>query len=221
MKCATIIFAVVVASASASVVKLASFDGADATTFDWKEMNDPVMGGQSTGTFVVDKENRFGVFNGTCAIVPALKAPGFCKATSEMATFQNVSTFLEAGSFQLRARSSTPGFMGFRVAFSAKNIPRTSTYGGGSFKTGFNMTGTDWQVVTIPWTEFSYDWSGFTGRCDTLDPTGQQHHCCTQDESKYCPTVDYLGHITGLELWAEGAEGDFHLDIDWIGAGDA
>ena len=101
--------------------------------------------------------------------------------------------------------------------------PRTSMYGGGSFKSGFNLTDTtDFQVVQIPFTDFSYDWSGFTGRCDTKDPNGKQHHCCATSgaDTKYCPTSQFLSTLTDVEVWAEGAEGDFHLEIAYIGADD-
>jgi hypothetical protein len=58
----------------AALTKIASFDGATGTTFQWRDLNDPVMGGRSTSTFHVDQS--VGIFNGTCAIVPSLKAPG-------------------------------------------------------------------------------------------------------------------------------------------------
>merc|ERR1719222_906037 len=85
----------------------------------------------------------------------------------------------------MRVRSTTPNYQGFKVAFAAPGIPRTSIYGGSSYKAGFNLTGSDWQLVEIPFTQFSYDWSGYTGRCDTKDPAfigskGQQHFCCSK-----------------------------------------
>ena len=106
--------------------------------------------------------------------------------------------------------------------FWSTSRPTTSS-GGGSFKAGFNLTtqanADDFQIVKVPFSEFSYDWSPFTGRCDTKDPTGQQHHCCSaKDNHKYCPTAEYLSTITDVEIWAEGAEGDFHIEIDYIGA---
>eukprot|EP00438_Fugacium_kawagutii_P034904 Skav224150 [mRNA] locus=scaffold462:423304:424223:- [translate_table: standard] len=58
-------------------ILLASFDGQ--ATHSWKQMNDPVMGGKSTGSFAV--ANDVGVFDGEVVDVPFLKAPGFIKAS--------------------------------------------------------------------------------------------------------------------------------------------
>merc|ERR1719298_14643 len=62
-------------------VTLVTFDNAKGTTYNWRAMNDPVMGGKSHSTFGVDGSE--GHFKGTCAIVPFLKAPGFCKAGTQ------------------------------------------------------------------------------------------------------------------------------------------
>ena len=179
------------------------------------------MGGKSTSTFTIS--NGTGIFNGTCAIVPSLKAPGFTKITTQSGwfhknKFRDASSCLN-GTLDLLVRG-TASYKGFRAGFAAKDVPRTSMYGGGSFKAGFELKDTaDWQVVQVPFNTFSYDWSGFTGRCDTKDPNGQQHHCCgTGEAAKYCPTEAFLATLTDIEVWAEGAEGDFHLEIKWIGA---
>merc|ERR1711912_96360 len=107
-------------------------------------------------------------------------------------------------------------------------IPKTSIYGGASYKADFNLTGSDWQTVEVPLTRFSYDRSGYTGRCDTKDPAGflhkgQQHYCCDKSglqpsKPEVCVDSKYLKQIDSLGVWAEGVAGDFNLESDWIGA---
>ena len=209
-----------IAPVAGTLTKLATFDNARATTYKWTDTNDPVMGGRSVSTFAVDSNNKVGVFNGTCAIVPSLKAPGFCKVNSNTGAFADVSTHLN-GHLELRVRSSTPKFSGFRVAFGAKDVPRSSIFTSGTFKAPFTLQDTtEFQIVKVPFNTFSWDWSSFTGSCNTKDPTGKQHYCCS-DDAKYCPTAAFLSTISSLEIWAEGAEGDFHLELDYIGADDS
>ena len=211
------------AAAAVPDTLLATFDGAKGTSYRWSDMNDPVMGGASTSSFREDKTHKTGIFNGTCAIVKFLNAPGFAKITTAnwFAKFKDISAHI-GGGMQLRVRSTTPTYTGYRLGFAAKGVPRTSPYGGGSFKGNFALKNTtDWQVASVPFNAFSYDWSGYTGRCDTKDPGGQQHHCCTPTSPKYCPTAEYLATVTDLEIWAEGVAGDFHLEVEWIGASSA
>lgn len=214
--------------ASADTTTLVTFDGVDdSTNYVWQDMNDPVMGGASTSTFTI--EDGAGVFNGTCAIVESLAAPGFCKAYTYRplghdASFADASAHIEGG-ILLKLRTTTTSYTGFKVAFSATGIPVVpgdhTSYG--TFKANFMVADTsDVQSVYVPFDSFSYDWSPYTGNCDTLDPTGVQHHCCSADDDYYyCPTADYLSAITGFELWAEGVEGDFHVEVLEIAASDA
>jgi hypothetical protein len=220
IKCA----AFLITSALAAEIRLATFDGAPQTTATWKDLNDPVMGGASTSTFSLDKIGYTGIFNGTCAIVKFLKAPGFAKIVGS-AKFQDITGY---DNIALRVRSSTPGYQGFKVAFAAPGIPKTSIHGDSSYKAGFNLTGGDWQLVEIPLTQFSYDWSDYTGRCDTKDPAsvfspGKQHFCCSKSglqpsKPDVCVDTKLLSSISSVQIWAEGVEGDFNLEIQWIGA---
>jgi len=214
-------------AAASAPVTLATFDNAPGTTFKWQDMNDPVMGGKSKSAFTVD--DSIGHFSGTCAIVPSLQAPGFCKVATDSGSyrhptyphFNDASQFIN-GALYLEVETTSPNFMGFKVAFGAKNAinPRSHRqYGSAAFKAGFNVTGTSRTVVKVPFASFSIDWSGFTGRCDTKDPDGTQHVCCSSEHPEVCPTAQHLSQIESLEMWAEGAVGDFDLRVISIGAG--
>merc|ERR1711871_1019597 len=77
------------------------------------------------------------------------KAPGFAKVstTGWNNKFPDISSY-SSGFMQLRVRSTTSNFGGFRLAFAAKGVPHTSIFGGGSFKAGFNLTSkVDFQLV--------------------------------------------------------------------------
>jgi len=120
---------------------------------------------------------------------------------------------------------------------------------------------------------FSYDWSGFTGACNTKDPArglDQQHYCCpasglTPSKPDVCASAKYvfivvlivalsvtaltpsfhtcskllnasismsylltsmllflfvcfryLKEVTDVELWAEGVNGTFHIEVSSI-----
>ena len=128
---------------------------------EWQELNDPVMGGQSVATFGI--AGGVGVFNGTCAIVPSLSAPGFCSAQTKQKLFgdswPDASAAL-AGGLVLVARSTTPWFAGFKVAFGAKDVPSASRYTPqGTFKAPFNVTGVagddGFEEIYVPFSSFA------------------------------------------------------------------
>lgn len=205
------------ASSGPAPVSLVKFD--DSRT--WRHMDDPVMGGRSKSTFA--QHGGVGVFDGTCAIVPSLSAPGFCKIYTSSGSYPDASAFVN-GSLQLRVRSETPSFKGFRVAVDAAGLkcpgiafsPFTT-----SWKAPFAVpAGSSFSTVTVPFSSFSCDWSAYTGACDTKDPGlfGKQHHCCSDKHPEKCPSTAALSAITGVEVWAEGAEGKFHLELQEISA---
>lgn len=207
---------------AAAETKLATFDGAKETELKWVKTLDPVMGGGSTGDFSITSDGT-AKFSGTVNIVSFLKAPGFAKIEgSAGAALRDVTG---TDSLLLKLRSSTPSYQGFKVAFGAPGVPSNSPFQRqGAYKSEFNLTDTkDWQVVTVPLSHFSYDTSDYTGRCDTKDPTGKQHYCCDKSgfqpsNSEVCVDSKYLSQIDDLQVWAEGVEGDFDLEIEWIGA---
>jgi len=203
------------ACASAEDITLAAFDGAQGTTFTFKELNDPVMGGKSTGTWNVDTQGKFGIFDGQVVDVPSLKAPGFIKAAAD-GKFPDVSTAV-SGDLVLSVRSSTPDFKGFRVSFvSGALSPAYACSGGGSiplsrgcFKAKFSVpSGSDFQTIRIPFDSFSDKWS---------PATGEQTVTCAKDKD-VCPTAKKLQSIQRLEIWAEGALGKVHLEVKSIAA---
>merc|ERR1711879_1041377 len=88
-------------------------DGAKETSFNFKELNDPVMGGKSSGTWALG--DGFGILDGEVVDVPSLSAPGFIKAAAD-GKFPDISAFID-GSLVLSVRTTTPEFAGYRVTF--------------------------------------------------------------------------------------------------------
>merc|ERR1712025_1387788 len=94
-----------------------------------KELNDPVMGGKSTGTWSLG--TGFGILDGEVVNVPSLKAPGFIKAAAD-GSFPDVSAFID-GSLVLKVRTTTPEYAGYRVTFvSGAHSPSFACAAGGS-----------------------------------------------------------------------------------------
>jgi len=197
---------------ASSAVKLITFDGDATTTHEFKELNDPVMGGKSSGTWTVDASG-FGVFDGEVVDVPSLSAPGFIKAAAD-GTYPDASAEIN-GDVVLTVRSSTPDYAGFRMTFvSGTASPSYSCSGGGSlpfsrgcFKAKFSVpAGDDFKEVRIPLASFSDKWS---------PATGEQTTTCA-DDSDVCPSASKLSKIERVEIWAEGALGKVHLEIKEI-----
>ena len=204
------------AQVPAGVTPLATFDGHKATTWDWTVTNDPVMGGVSHSTFTVNASDATLYWNGETKIVPKLKAPGFCNLETTNSVVSHPKTDATGTThIVLRVRTSTPSYAGYKFSFAANTlVPQFK-----SFKANFNITVANrWTTVAIPYTEFSNDWSPYTGNCDTKDPTGKQHHCCTPEHPEVCVKPDDLKSIEALGVWTEGVAGTFGLDLQWIGA---
>lgn len=205
----------VTAKSDKGYVMISTFDGGEQTTQKWHEVNDPVMGGVSSATFVVDENAKYAVFNGTARIVPSLQAPGFCNAETE--TLQHFPDASGYDNVFIVARSSSPEYAGFKLSIAAKTLlPQFK-----SFKANFNITSAsnDWEVVNIPLSQFSNDWSPYTGDCDTKDPTGKQHYCCDAEHPQSCADSKTFKSIEQIGIWSEGHAGDFHLEIQAVGVG--
>ena len=63
--------------------------------------------------------------------------------------------------------------------------------------------GDDFVEVSIPFNKFSDKWSS---------ATGEQTTTCA-DDADVCPTADKLAAIQRVEVWAEGADGEVHLEV--------
>jgi len=192
---------------------LLTFDGAAGTTFKFEELNDPVMGGQSTGTWSLG--SGFGILDGEVVNVPALKAPGFIKAAAD-GKFPDISEFID-GSLVLSVRTSTPDFAGYRVTFtSGATSASFACAGGGSlpfsrgcFKQKFSVpAGSDFVEIKLPFNTFSDKWSSATG----------EHTAECAQTKDVCPTAAKLSKIQRFEFWGEGAAGKLHLEVQSVSA---
>merc|ERR1712187_623115 len=184
-------------------VTLATFDGAAGTTFKFAELNDPVMGGKSTGTWKVDSVEKVGVFDGEVVNVPSLKAPGYIKAAADAKYCPDASS-VAGGDIVLSVRSSTPEYKGFRVTVVSGAISASFACAGGGglpfsrgcYKAKFfvpQSSAGEFQTIRIPLENFSDRWSS---------ATGEHTKECTEDASA-CLTAQKLSKIQRLEIWAE------------------
>ena len=101
----------------------------------------------------------------------------------------------------LRIRSNTPEYPAFRVSFGALFSRE--------FKAKLSVpTGEEFSEIRIPFNEFS-------NRCSPA--TGEQLVTCAEDPN-VCPTIETLSNLTRITLWAEGAKGNVHLEVQSISA---
>jgi len=169
----------------------------------WQQMNDPVMGGRSTGTFIID--NGIGIFDGEVVDVPFLQAPGFIKVASrDHIAYPDVAS---CQALKLTLRSSVD-YKGYRVSFGNAHPPHGKTFAYG-FKSDLKVPkGNEFQEIEIPFTNFSDFWD---------DATGEQIKTC-HDNPAYCPDVKTLHNMKTISIWAEGVAGKAHLEIESISA---
>merc|ERR1712070_126945 len=195
---------------------LVTFDGAADTTFKFTALNDPVMGGKSTGTWSLG--DGFGTLDGEVVNVPSLSAPGFIKAAAD-GNFPDISSAF-GGSLVLNVRTSTPEYAGYRVTFvSGATSGSFACAAGGSlpfsrgcFKGKFSVpAGNEFVQVKIPFTDFSDKWSS---------ATGEQTTTCAES-ADVCPTASKLSKISRVDFWGEGANGKLHLDVQSVMAEDS
>ena len=98
-------------------------------------------------------------------------------------------------------------------------LPHTSAPAASSLPATAPAGGDGWVDVRVPFSAFSVDTSEYTGRCDTTDPGGGTHRCCSAEHPEVCPRAEHLASLRSLQLWAEGVEGAFSLEVRSIAAG--
>jgi len=187
-------------SVDTSTVDIVNFDGSKSGP-SWKLVNDPVMGGLSHSDWS-NEANGTALWKGEVKIVPKLKAPGFCNAETTNGWFGHFNDASSCTHLSLRLRSTIP-YSGFKVSFAANTWnPQFKC-----FKADFNVSASGaWTTVSIPFDEFSNNWSSYTG-----EPIKK----CSADKS-VCPTKKNLRSIQQVGLWTEGAKGQFHLEVSKI-----
>jgi len=118
---------------------------------DFFALVDPVMGGQSVGTWSTNATGRYGFLDGEVKDVPSLGAPGFVTA-GVLGSFPDASVVDAAGGdLVLTVRSSTADYTGYRVSFAAGALSPTYSCatggavpgGRGCFKADFSVPAGD------------------------------------------------------------------------------
>uniref|UniRef100_A0A7S3VBM3 NADH:ubiquinone oxidoreductase intermediate-associated protein 30 domain-containing protein n=1 Tax=Chaetoceros debilis TaxID=122233 RepID=A0A7S3VBM3_9STRA len=173
-------------------------------TNDWTTLNDPVMGGKSESSLSIN--DGVAHFEGYCAIVPFLKAPGFITMVTGRydqgpAVFPDVST---CSSLKVVLRSDVR-YNGYYLSFGAAK--------GRGHAMGYKTP-----LTSVPMEEYGnmiLDFSDFSSSWD--DATGKTAVACA-DDRQYCPTISSLQDMKTISFWGEGVEGDVKLYIKSISA---
>lgn len=181
-------------------IVLVEFDSSKGPLPVWEEMNDPVMGGKSTGEFTVME--GMGVFSGEVVDVPFLKAPGFIQASTP-GPFPDVSS---CKALSITCRSLT-NYEGYKIAFGDKRGPIDCSFFSRGYKTALAAP-SDLAAVEIPFDLFS--------NCND-DGTGLPIRTC-EDDPKVCPNERALENLGLITVWGEGVGGEVHLEITRIEA---
>mmetsp|Transcript_412 Transcript_412/g.890 ORF Transcript_412/g.890 Transcript_412/m.890 type:complete len:538 (-) Transcript_412:134-1747(-) len=184
-----------------------TIDSFDPASHEWMSVNDPVMGGQSSGSFTL--RDGAGVFEGEVRDVPSLGAPGFI-AVRTPRTGSWFPDLRSCDGLRLRVRSDDYG--GYRLSFGT-NFAGTMPYAHG-YKAPFSVAPSaedkdgEFRDVELKFADFSDNW----------DPrTGDVVVSCASD-GQYCPDDATLRNMVQMEVMAEGVNGKVKLEIDSIAA---
>mmetsp|Transcript_62190 Transcript_62190/g.148363 ORF Transcript_62190/g.148363 Transcript_62190/m.148363 type:complete len:221 (-) Transcript_62190:70-732(-) len=191
-------------------IPLVTFDGVNETKHQWRQMNDPVMGGKSTGTFKIDTEKSLGILDGEVANVPFLHAPGFIKAdVCDSAPLDHVFPDINGCKGIEIVSMADSNYTGWRFSFGRAHPKEGKRYAYGH-KADFYPPVGEFGSVVIPLMNFTNYWD---------DATGDAIVTCTQD-SRFCPDEKTLHDMRTLGFWAEGVLGKVHLELKSVTAVD-
>lgn len=124
----------------------------------------------------------------------------------------------DTDALEIKLRSHGP-LTAFKSSWGGKGVPKDPNchhpgcqYQMGTFKAGFNVTEVpptaSVQTVVIPWTDYTYRWSDFTGGCNDHGAV-----CCSSNHPEVCPSKTALASVSQISIWGEGTAGKFALDI--------
>jgi len=141
-------------------------------------------------------------FTGKCAIVPSLQAPGFITAQNT-----DSSDWVDVSSCQgLKITSkSYISYTGFRISFGSAH-PKGGKFFAFGYKANFQPPTGRIGSVYVPFSNFTDFWD---------DATGDPIYTC-QQHTEYCPDVKTLENMKTMSIWAEGVEGNVHLEVSSI-----
>ena len=192
--CGTIVFDLYTkasVSAGENIISLATFDGSSPLT--WKTVDDPVMGGKSASFLSMDAADKAARWHGSVALVPFLKAPGFCTLRSSQARFPDVSG---TTGIHMRIRNNmTEGLSSF--TFQVETTGGRSGFKQGTYsgRVSVKSAGGHFIDVSTNWTDFELTWRG--------------------QKISGPPLTDQLGEIKtiGLSTFFPGKVGKFDLEV--------
>jgi len=171
---------------------LSQFATKGPTEVAWRAENDPVMGGKSVSTAVVERGEL--AWKGEVKIVPFLHAPGFCTVRTE-AFKGDVSAYAKGGMFYDIAKHGG-NLTKFQVQFSSavRSNPEK-----GEFQCDVALPATESPMAHY-YVPFASCKETFRGKPEGGPPTAAQ-----------------LAKITQIGLGSDGVKGDFDLSIKTVG----
>jgi len=195
-------------AAAVADINIATFDGAAGTTIKWIFQGDPVMGGASVGTFVVDSEKQAGILNGSVKDIPGLGAPGVIRAigTGSIADVSSCKNIV------INAMSQTD-YPGFHVSIGSQAnayMPGKPFYSHGYKAPRFQVPVGEFGDVVLPLNTFTIDFNTANGDPDVS---------CAQNAS-YCPPVAVLKDMQEVTFEARAVEADVHIEVKSIRGSD-